>query len=64
MTDPLLFVCSLIFLLGVLMVAASAFEGIRARYPQVMLHGFLVALTSIGMVLLVGVFRWQGILST
>ncbi len=64
MTDPLLFVCSLIFLLGVLMVAASAFEGIRARYPQVMLHGFLVALASIGMVLLVGVFRWQGILST
>lgn len=62
MTDPLIFVCSLLFLLGVLMVSASAFEGVRARYPKVMLNGFLVAVLSIGLVLLVGVLRWQGIL--
>ena len=62
MTDPLVFVCSLLFLLGVLMVSASAFEGVRARYPKVMLNGFLVAVLSIGLVLLVGVLRWQGIL--
>lgn len=53
--DPLLFGCSLVFLLGVLMVAASAFAGVRARYPQVMLHGFLVALLSFALVLLVGI---------
>jgi hypothetical protein len=53
--DPLLFGCSLIFLLGVLMVAASAFAGVRSRYPQVMLHGFLVALLSFALVLLIGV---------
>lgn len=57
MTDPLLFACSLVFLLGVLMVAASAWGRVRARYPQVMLHGFLVALASFVMVLLVGLFR-------
>lgn len=57
MTDPLLFACSLVFLLGVLMVAASAFEGVSERYPQVMLHGFLVALASFVLVLLVGIFR-------
>jgi len=57
MTDPLLFACSLVFLLGVLMVAASAWGGVRARYPQVMLQGFLVALASFVLVLLVGLFR-------
>jgi len=57
MTDPLLFACSLVFLLGVLMVAAAALEGVRARYPQIMLHGFLVALASFALVLLVGLFR-------
>ncbi len=62
MTDTLIFVCSLLFLLGVLMVTASAFEGVRARYPKVMLNGFLVAVASIGLVLLVGILRWQGIL--
>ena len=57
MDDPLLFICSLIFLLGVLMVAASAFEGVKARYPQVMLHGFLVAVSSFVLVLVVGILR-------
>ncbi len=62
MTDPLIFGCSLLFLLGVLMVSASAFEGVRARYPKVMLNGFLVAVLSIGLVLVVGILRWRGIL--
>lgn len=57
MSDPLLFTCSLVFLLGVLMVTASAFEGVRARYPGVMLHGFLVAVGSFVLVLLVGIVR-------
>lgn len=57
MTDPLLFSLSLLFLLGVLMVAASAFEGARARYPKVMLHGFLVSVLSLALVLLVGIVR-------
>ena len=63
MTDPLIFGCSLLFLLGVLMVSASAFEGVRDRYPRVMLNGFLVAVLSIGLVLVVGILRWRGILS-
>ena len=57
MADPLLFVCSLIFLLGVLMVTVSAFETVRTRYPQVMLHGFLVAVGSFVLVLAVGILR-------
>ena len=62
MTDPLIFGCSLLFLLGVLMVSASAFEGVRDRYPRVMLNGFLVAVLSIGLVLVVGILRWRGLL--
>ncbi len=62
MTDPLIFGCSLLFLLGVLMVSASAFEGVRDRYPKTMLNGFLVAVLSIGLVLVVGILRWRGIL--
>ncbi len=62
MTDPLIFWCSLLFLLGVLMVSASAFGGVRARYPRVMLNGFLVAVLSIGLVLVVGILRWRDIL--
>ena len=57
MADPLLFSISVLFLLGVLMVTASAFAGVRARYPQVMLHGFLVAVLSFVLVLVVGILR-------
>ena len=57
MNDPLLFGISLVFLLGVLMITASAFAGVRARYPQVMLHGFLVAVLSFVLVLIVGILR-------
>lgn len=51
--DRAIFFCSLVFLTGVLMVAVSMFEGVRARYPQVMLHGFLVSLLSLVMVFVV-----------
>lgn len=57
MDDPLLFGCSLIFLAGILMVTASVFPGVQARYPRLMLQGFLVAVASFGLVLLVGVVR-------
>jgi hypothetical protein len=57
MTDPLLFGLSLLFLLGVLMVAVSAFGGVRVRYPKVMLHGFLVSVLSLALVLVVGIVR-------
>jgi hypothetical protein len=57
MTDPLLYGLSLLFLLGVLMVAASAFEGARARYPKLMLHGFLASVLSLALVLVVGIVR-------
>ncbi len=57
MDDPLLFICSLIFLLGVLMVTASAFERVSARYPKIMLHGFLVSVGSFVLVLVVGILR-------
>ena len=57
MNDPLLFACSLVFLAGILMVAASVSERVRARYPRLMLNGFLVAVASFGLVLLVGILR-------
>ena len=57
MDDPLLFACSLVFLVGILMVAASVSERVRARYPRLMLNGFLVAVASFGLVLLVGILR-------
>ena len=57
MDDPLLFACSLVFLAGILMVAASVSERVRARYPGLMLQGFLVAVASFGLVLLVGILR-------
>ena len=57
MDDPLLFGCSLVFLAGVLMVAASVSERVRARYPRLMLSGFLVAVASFVLVLIVGIVR-------
>ena len=57
MDDPLLFGCSLVFLAGILMVAASVSERVRERYPRLMLNGFLVAVASFGLVLLVGILR-------
>ena len=57
MDDPLLFGCSLVFLAGVLMVAASVFPRVQARYPRLMLQGFLVAVASFALVLLVGILR-------
>lgn len=57
MSDPLIFACSLIFLSGILMVALTVFPQVRERYPQIMLHGFLVTVSSFVLVLLIGVLR-------
>jgi len=50
MQDSLIFISSLVFLAGVLMVTLSMFEGVRRRYPKVLLHGFFVALLSFALV--------------
>ncbi len=44
--ERVLFVSSLIFLVGVLMVTLAIFEGVRERYPKIILHGFLLAISS------------------
>lgn len=44
--DRWLFVCSFGFLAGMVLVVASAFERVRARYPKALLHGFLLAVAS------------------
>lgn len=44
--DAWLFVCSLAFLAGMLLVLSSAWPGVRARYPNGLLHGFLLAIAS------------------
>ena len=53
MPNTVLFVSSLLFLVGVLMVTVAFFEGVRARYPKIILHGFLLAVLS---VVVVGVY--------
>jgi hypothetical protein len=44
--DLLLSLASWLFLVGVLMVAASAVPSVTQRYPKVMLLGFLVAVLA------------------
>ena len=44
--ERVLFIGSLIFLVGVLMVTVAIFEGVRERYPKIILHGFLLAILS------------------
>ena len=44
--ERVLFISSLIFLVGVLMVAVAFFESVRERYPKIILHGFLLAILS------------------
>ena len=41
--ENVLFISSLIFLVGVLMVTVAFFESVRERYPKIILHGFLLA---------------------
>ena len=53
--DAWLFVCSVVFLAGMLLVASSAVPRVRERYPKALMHGFLVAITSFA---LVGVGIW------
>ena len=53
MSESVLFVSSLIFLVGVLMVSVAFSERVRARYPKIILHGFLLAILSF---VIVGMF--------
>ncbi len=53
--ERVLFISSLIFLIGVLMVTAAIFESVRERYPKIILHGFLLAILSF---VIVGVFAF------
>ena len=56
MPESVLFINSLVFLLGVLMVTAAMFERVQARYPKIMVHGFLLAVLSIAVVAAVAFF--------
>lgn len=44
--DTWLFVASLGFLAGMLLMLASAWPGVRARYPNGLVHGLLLAIAS------------------
>ena len=55
MSEQVLFISSLVFLVGVLMVTAAISESVRERYPKIILHGFLLAILSFA---IVGVFAF------
>lgn len=55
--DTWLFACSLLFLAGIVLVVASASPALARRYPRALLHGFLLAIASFGLVLL-GAWWW------
>ena len=56
MREDVFFISSLIFLVGILMVTAAMFESVQARYPKIMVHGFLLAVLSIAVVAAVAFF--------
>lgn len=53
-----IFVCSLIFLAGMLMVAASALPAVQARHPRLLFRGFAIAAGSFFLVL-AGALVWR-----
>lgn len=53
-----LFACSLLFLAGIVLVVASGVPAVARRHPRALLHGFLVAIASFGLVLL-GAWWWR-----
>lgn len=55
--DPVLFILSLFFLLGVLLCATSILPVLRSRFPRLMLTGFLLAVGAVIMVLVIGIVR-------
>lgn len=44
--DRIIHLASWVFLIGVTLVVATAVPAIGGRYPRLVLHGFLVALSS------------------
>ncbi|CAN5659055.1 hypothetical protein BH23DEI1_BH23DEI1_09050 [soil metagenome] len=44
--DLIVYLASWVFLIGMLMVVATAVPAIGSRYPRIVLHGFLVAISS------------------
>jgi hypothetical protein len=55
--DSILFVASLIFLLGILMVVSTLVPPIARRYPKILLYGFLVSVSSLVIVGVAAVVR-------
>lgn len=46
-----IFACSLLFLLGIVLVVSAAVPAARERYPKALLHGFLLAIASFALVI-------------
>jgi hypothetical protein len=46
------FVCSLLFLAGIVLVVSAAVPVARERYPKALIHGFLLAIASFALVIL------------
>ncbi len=46
-----IFGCSLLFLLGMLLVVGSAVPAVQRRFPRILIAGFLVAIASFALVL-------------
>lgn len=55
--DPLIFGLSLLFLLGILLSAASVVPGLHERFPKLLLIGFGLAVGAVLFVLVVGLLR-------
>ena len=51
MLDGWLQAASWLFLLGVCLVLVSAVPALTARFPRLLLHGFLLAIASLAMAL-------------
>lgn len=51
MLDLTVRVAAYLFLLGVLMLVASAVPAVTRRYPRVFVHGFLLSVLSLFLVL-------------
>jgi hypothetical protein len=46
------FVCSLLFLAGIVLVVSTAVPSARERYPKALINGFLLAIASFALVIL------------
>ena len=55
--DAIVYFASWVFLIGILMVVSLLVPAVRNRYPKVLLHGFLVAVSSFVIVGVAAVVR-------